>query len=246
MSRRGNGVVSSLVANTTVENHSLDLNPVVLRIEQGVANMLEVYPILSELRTTSSIPDPAVTTLVQELIVATMRKLVDDCPATRSTIVDIARALRTECHLEIPRLNERDFVNTIEHLVIAIIGWVTLLFSWHPTTQLNHCSVQGGPLPSPTLLHMENCSRSVGTFIRLFGLLPSKFTETPRADRLLYLSVLNFSCLTHVGRLRVQWVPHLTQHLVLDISTRTLQLFQYPSMCVLALCNGDYQKLSGR
>ncbi len=93
---------------------------------------------------------------------------------------------------------------------------------------------------------MENRSRSTGMFIRHFGLMPQEYLEAPQADKLLYQSLLNFHSLTYVGCLNIVWTPHLSQHLALDMPTRSLYLFQYPSICVLALYGGDYQELAHR
>lgn len=93
---------------------------------------------------------------------------------------------------------------------------------------------------------MENCSRPLSSFIRRFGLLPSPYSKDPWPENLLYLSTLNFHTLTHICRLQVEWVPHLSQHLVLDIPTKRLRLFKYPSICALALMGGDYSTLNER
>ncbi|KAK0717602.1 hypothetical protein B0T26DRAFT_751637 [Lasiosphaeria miniovina] len=74
--------------------------------------------------------------------------------------------------------------------------------------------------------------RVFGMFVRVFGLIPPESHEQPRTEDILHLSLLNIQSLTYIS-----------QHFTLDSCTRTLRLFRYPSICVLASSGGGYQKL---
>ncbi|KAK3331561.1 hypothetical protein B0H66DRAFT_467853 [Apodospora peruviana] len=47
------------------------------------------------------------------------------------------------------------------------------------------------------------------------------------------VSNVYFSNLVRVGKIRLEWVDSMTEHLALDERTRTLKLFKYPAYCAL-------------
>lgn len=55
------------------------------------------------------------------------------------------------------------------------------------------------------------------------------------------IAFLNIATLTKVAKIKIQWSPFLTAHLMFDRYTRTLTLFRFPSFC--ALC---YMPQGGR
>jgi hypothetical protein len=64
------------------------------------------------------------------------------------------------------------------------------------------------------------------------------------SNDVLYQSSLNYSSLSTIGRVRLEWVDTLTSHLAFNPSTRTLSIFRFPSYCVInVLFNGDIKVL---
>jgi hypothetical protein len=179
---------------------------------------------------------------IYSLLFSTMSRLLEDSNPETLTVDSLADSLKGQ-----PEFAHLDLERVLTQTVVAALGWITMLFAWNPAPLMNHCSIRIGPPPlEPENRHVENYKRFAGMFIRQFGLIPHEYREEPRAENILHRSLLNLHSLAIVGRLHIEWVPYISQHLVLDMHTRTLRIFQYPSMCLLALAGGDYQKLCRR
>jgi hypothetical protein len=141
-------------------------------------------------------------------------------------------------------LSDASYKEVRQQLATAMLGWLTLLFDWCPTNETNRCSIRGAS--EVLTIPLEECDRPTGSFIRYHGVLPPPYSNNPNADEMLYLSILNFHCLTHIGRLRVEWTPLLSRHLLLNTTEMTLQIFCFPSVCLLALAQGEYDTFCQR
>lgn len=223
----------------------IHLDPMIAYVEEGMEMLLKTLlldcaaaqRISNELWNISSL---------YSLLFRVIQIILDDSAASGVSVDDVTRSIIDQPPQQLNGATLPDSNIIIQQISIAAIGWCTLLFSWTRSTLPKHCAIKGGSSVESVSLHLENCSRPVGSFIRLSAILPSMRPKEPQLENLLYLSMLNFYSLAHVGRLQIQWVPHLSEHLVLHIRTRTLQLFKYPSICILALIGGDYQILNNR
>jgi hypothetical protein len=77
-----------------------------------------------------------------------------------------------------------------------------------------------GPTAAARLLQLV-----AGAWPHVPGLIPHEYREELRAGNILHHSLLNLHSLAIVGRLQIEWVPYISQHLVLDIHTRTFRIF---------------------
>lgn len=247
MDRRLENLKVILLANVASEKQTaIHLDPVLKHIEKEIELMVRTIPAVAQVPNSNSLNQRSTSNIFNTLS-ATVQKLVNDPSTEFPTIDEVAKFLLAQgSDLQLSGSSAEERFNHLQQLAIAFLGWITLLFSWHRTVVKDHCCVQVGPALGQINLHLENCSRTIGMFIRLLGLIPTGSQDHSRQQSLLYLSILNFYSLSHIGRLRIEWVPHLSQHLVLDIPSRTLRLFRYPSICLLAIAGGDYQELNRR
>jgi hypothetical protein len=54
----------------------------------------------------------------------------------------------------------------------------------------------------------------------------------PAPSETLYESSVNYFSLQNIGRVRLEWVDMVTDHLRFNRQKRTLSLFRFPSMCI--------------
>ncbi|KAF2119807.1 hypothetical protein BDV96DRAFT_595430 [Lophiotrema nucula] len=143
----------------------------------------------------------------------------------RLTVNQIAMNIQQNQPVQDDQDMEEVAFSIYQHLTIASLGLITVLFCWHGTSPPRYALIR--------------------SFIQRIGAVPRTRAETARPGNLLYSRSLKLYSLLNVGRLRVRWTPYLGEHLALDVATRTLYLFQYPSVCVLALCESQprYKRL---
>ncbi|CAK7240254.1 MAG: hypothetical protein STHCBS139747_001692 [Sporothrix thermara] len=93
---------------------------------------------------------------------------------------------------------------------------------------------------APKRVDNLDLSADIRAFIDTYQCVPSAYNEGTDMDNQLYASLLNYHSLFHISGLKIEWVPRISEHLVLDAKKKTLCLFRYPSLCALALSNGNY------
>ncbi|OAG13534.1 hypothetical protein CC77DRAFT_665479 [Alternaria alternata] len=187
------------------------------------------------------------------MLTRAFQKLIKDPSGESVSMDDIMEALVEDKELQIAKTQDSQNKNSeciqcLYQIAIAATSCLTSFFSWHRSPISGHYAVRGGTSPDTIHQHLENCSRSSGSFISHLGVLPTPYNKIPWPDDLIFLSNLNYHSLVHIGRLCVEWVSDISQHLqlVLSSTTKTLRLYKYPSLCVLALAGGDYQTFSNR
>jgi hypothetical protein len=216
---------------------------------QRVLPALQVQPLVA----CGVLPNGLTISTFYEMLARTFKKLVEDHSGASVSMNSIMEALVKDTELQVAKAKDTqkgnsECVDCLYQLAIAVTGCLTSFFSWYRSPIPKHYAVSGGTSSEATNQHLENCSRSSGSFIIHLGVLPTPYKKEPWPDDLLYLSLLNLHSLVHIGRLHIEWVPSISQHLqlVLHSHTKTLRLYKYPSLCVLALAGGDYQTFSSR
>ncbi|KFH41961.1 hypothetical protein ACRE_073430 [Hapsidospora chrysogenum ATCC 11550] len=166
-----------------------------------------------------------------------MQFVLDADPADLPTISKIADQIGYDTHLNACLKGDQH-----ERLVVAAIGWATFMFTYRAGDSDQHCIAiqQADPqtLKRLTAAIRTTSTRRPGHFLRSLELLDDLSDGETSQDRLLYLATLNYWSLKNIGNLHITWVPHISQHLKLDVTTRTLYLFQYPTLCALHCLGG--------
>ena len=235
-----------LTANVSSDDLTMvHLEPAVAYIEGEMQLILQTLPVRS-LITINVLPDGPTATDIYELLFIVVRKILEDSFTLDSTVDDIAKLLVSQTQAPPNGPINTAWTGAPQQLAVASIGWATLLFTWQKASLSNHFAIRGGPSLDQNNLHLETCGRPIHSFIRFLTVMPPPYSKDLLPENLLYSSILNFHTLVHIGRIWIEWVPQIGQHLVLHIPSRTLRLFKYPSLCILALLGGDYQKLSNR
>ncbi|CAK7234325.1 hypothetical protein SCUCBS95973_008897 [Sporothrix curviconia] len=138
-------------------------------------------------------------------------------------------------------------------VAIAVLGWTTMLFSWvraDASPGLNGglgVGIHGigvgrvQTTSTPKRVNDLDLSADVRAFVDTYQCVPSTYDQGAHMENLLHASLLNYHSLFYIGGLKIEWVPRISEHLVLDTKAKTLRLFKYPSLCALARCGGSYQ-----
>ncbi|EKJ76982.1 hypothetical protein FPSE_02857 [Fusarium pseudograminearum CS3096] len=204
----------------------IDLNPGLARIDRCIAHFVQTS--LSQPQVPGSFSAIQLSTsTIWSILLLTSQALTAKSTGPEHTVHAIASDLNLQLSLQLPLPAAQQRIPTLQRMAIASIGWVSFLFNWKSPVVSNICTIEGGPSLKQSNPHMEDCIRSINMFIRPWGLIPQICDKRALIDNLLYLSNLNFHSLTHIGRLNI----------------KTLHMFQYPSICLLALSNGNYQKI---
>jgi hypothetical protein len=176
---------------------------------------------------------PALTALYHAYF-AVMNLIQQAAPDDLPTIGQIAEGITHD-----PDLSASWTKDQCQHLVVAVIGWSTFMFTYESGNQHQHSIVVQLDEPKQLSMNLKIASnRRPGALLRSFELLDELSDDIIIQDRLLYLATLNFWSLKNIGNLHIIWVPHISQHLMLDVATRTLYLFQYPTLCASQCQNG--------
>ncbi|KAI0387827.1 hypothetical protein F5Y04DRAFT_286805 [Hypomontagnella monticulosa] len=139
-------------------------------------------------------------------------------------------------------------------LVFAIIGWQTLLYqpAFNTCAPFQLAICEPGDEPDSKMVFdtyrvpIGLADRPLWVLLKGFGnLLPARSPETTRAASEssraavlwtpIYPREVNAYVLHNILRVRFRWVDSLALHLDYDKTSRTLSLFEFPSVCVKAL-----------
>ncbi|KAM0429819.1 hypothetical protein ACHAPT_006425 [Fusarium lateritium] len=165
-----------------------------------------------------------------------MRFMPDADSADLPTLSQITDGISLDLGLNAPLTEDQR-----RRLVVAAIGWSTFMFTYaaeDPVPGQHGVTVQPvNPKPLTTAVQTVSMRRP-GHFLRSLELLDDLSDWDTSQDRLLYLATMNYWSLKNIGNLHIAWVPHISQHLRLDVTTRTLYLFQYPTLCALHCLGG--------
>ncbi|KAH8160123.1 hypothetical protein CIB48_g8122 [Xylaria polymorpha] len=154
--------------------------------------------------------------------------------------------------------------NTPLQLVFLLLGWLSMLYKPAvarepgmlemvlPETSTRASRFQKyGPSTATTTSSISETSRI--PFPHLFASFGRRVPEedidvqrqttsldSPLAAKSIIASNIYYSNLSRVGKLKIDWVPDISQHLELDERNRSLRLFASPSFCAL-ICLSDPQ-----
>jgi hypothetical protein len=149
--------------------------------------------------------------------------------------------------------------DAMRHLVFAVVGWSTMLY----TPNLNSTdgdfstltSPNGSFIDSPAKQSLEQSSRRpLGVVLRNYGLMPiacppGAGSSSPLGlPTLLTVTHLNFFSLSKLGDVEIDWVDDLSKHCEFDrySKRKKLKLFRLPSLCARICLNPDAEVLVGR
>ena len=144
---------------------------------------------------------------------------------SKTSTRDIASMLFA--HYDVQPAVQPEHENEAHQLIIAVLGWMTMLFS------VAGSSASNGDRLSQSVRHMA--SRPLVTMLRTINVIPVACKGTPRDHiSLLTASNLHFSTLEKVGGVCIIWTDELSRHCQFDSNVKQLYLFRHPSFCVQA------------
>ncbi|KAK0102684.1 hypothetical protein ONS95_006286 [Cadophora gregata] len=137
----------------------------------------------------------------------------------------------------------------VTRLVFAAIGWITLLYtpSINGSNMLLELFKHDSFLPADgaPIIHAyeEYRDRSLVDLLRNFGaIIPERkggsnktfeVARTHAHDRWIDVTNISFSALSKMSKVQIEWVDCMSLHLEFDLHTKTLKLFQFPSICIV-------------
>ena len=182
------------------------------------------------------------------------------------SVDDIIEHLQTVAELSIPGApSDQATLDTTRLLVFTILGWQTMIykpaFNVCPPYELaihhDDGSPDSGLVFDSYRASSDLCDRPLSVLLKGFGnLLPARSSNTYTAAvensnvapswTGIYPSDLNAYHLHTLLQVQVRWVDTLALHLDYDVSTRTLSLFRFPSICAFQLLEEQQDNSSGR
>ncbi|KAI0139029.1 hypothetical protein F4776DRAFT_670298 [Hypoxylon sp. NC0597] len=174
----------------------------------------------------------------------------------QTTIDDIVKQLCD--YFKVSMLNDNTHGNALRHLIFAVIGWSTMLYT--PTfksadsdfsTTMKYQNTQW--FKKHSVAHVTDSSRRpIGAVLRNHGLIPIACPlgaeSSEGSPTLLSVPHLNFYSLSKIGDVTITWVDNLSEHCKFDRYSRTkqLKLFRLPSLCATICLNRGDEALIGR
>ncbi|OTA95612.1 hypothetical protein M434DRAFT_379323 [Hypoxylon sp. CO27-5] len=175
---------------------------------------------------------------------------------TQTTIDDIVKQLYD--FFKRPTFTDHTHENVLRHLIFAVIGWSTMLYT--PTFELAGSDFSTTTKYQNTqefkkhpVTHVTDSSRRpIGALLRNYGFIPiiCPLGAKPSGGSPTLLSVphMNFYSLSKIGDVTIAWVDDLSEHCKFDRYSRTkqLKLFRLPSLCAtICLNKGDETLIGG-
>lgn len=138
-------------------------------------------------------------------------------------------------------LTDKILLNTTRYLIFTLLGIITMLYVPTPlkegTQDYKLFEVQPMHRVESNPIHLDYAERPLAEVLVSIGeILPdweSMFLEPKSGSNPLFVSYLNVSTLTTIGRITIDWVDTIGCHLQFDTATRRLSLFRMPSFCLL-------------
>jgi len=146
----------------------------------------------------------------------------------------------------------------MRHLVFAVVGWSTMLYTPIFTSadgDFGTLTNQSGTFHNPTAAKFleESSNRPLGAVLRNYGLMPiacppGAGMSSLGLPTLLTVTHLNFFSLSKLGDVTIPWVDDLSKHCEFDRYSKgkELKLFRLPSLCARICLNPDAEVLVGR
>ncbi len=211
-------------------------------------------PVLDALWNTTH---PQLTYLDRQMETATRIVRILTAATPQTTVDDIVNDVFQ--HFAVREDAARRHRNSMRHLVFAVMGWCTMLYT--PTVvdiDADYCVLtlppSGQPVVAPTKQSFEQSSRRpIGAVLRSYGLMPiacppGSGPTLPGLPPLLTVTHLNFYSLSRLGDVTIRWVDDLSQHCEFDRYSinKELKLFRLPSLCARISLDEDTEVLVGR
>ncbi|KAI0377692.1 hypothetical protein F5Y04DRAFT_291611 [Hypomontagnella monticulosa] len=174
----------------------------------------------------------------------------------QTTIDDIVKHIYN--HFNVPTNSRTTFEVVTRHLVFAVIGWSTMLYTTTfkvtdigLSTIVESLSIDGSSqhvaIPATDL-----SKRPIGTLLRSYRLIPvvcpprAKTSQEPSAS--LSVPQINFYSLSRLGDVTITWVNNLADHCEFDRYGRNkqLKLFRLPSLCAKICLSENVDSLIDR
>ena len=214
--------------------------------------MLEYETYTTDLFNTLWGPQPGTSYLDRQLNVSTLIVGMLQSTTPQTTIDELVKQLFH--HFNVSSRDAEPHQDAARHLVLASIGWSTMLYTASITAPGGGLSTVGNQPRSETgrrsLLSWWH--RPLGTALRTRGQMP--IACPPRAadargiDTLLPVTHLNLFTLTRLGDISIVWMDDLSHHCDFDRYSRKkeLKLFRLPSLCASICINQTDGSLLGR
>lgn len=141
--------------------------------------------------------------------------------------------------------NESATLQTCRCLVFTILGLSTMLFE--PVGLLETLR-RGSDAYKNNAMPVDMCERPIRTLLIRLKALHSNMANANAPDsdtdaEALLSANLSFSSLRAVGRISIEWVNSMDNHLEFDPDRRVLSLFRYPSFCASSCSEGASHSL---
>ena len=181
-------------------------------------------------------------------------KLVRETTA-QTTIDDIVEQVFR--HFDISADHSKSHKHVMRHLVFAVIGWSTMLYTpmfksadapFSTATTEEHQFADGSEKQS----FEQSSKRPLGAVLRAHRLMPigcPPGTGHPQGlPTLLTVTHLNFFSLSRLGDVTITWVDDLAQHgeFCRYTKRKELKLFRLPSLCANICLNEGTEALVGQ
>ncbi|KAL3303408.1 dipeptidyl peptidase III [Colletotrichum asianum] len=171
----------------------------------------------------------------------------------QTTIDDVSRWLLKEYNVSTTDGDKHK--DTLRHLVFAVMGWSTMLYTPSFTEPAAGFSTTTGRRLSDTTTKQtltHSSMRPLGAVLRSHGLMPigcpPGFGSSSGLPTLLTVTHLNFLSLSRLGDVTISWVDDLSKHCTFDrySTTKELRLFRLPSLCAKIYLSDINEVLIGR
>ncbi|KAK1716542.1 hypothetical protein BDP67DRAFT_510073 [Colletotrichum lupini] len=162
----------------------------------------------------------------------------------QTTVDDISDWLMKE--YDVPIADRRDHKNVLRHLVFAVLGWSTMLYTpsfTEPAADFSTATERQSNRNATKQSLNQSSQRPLGAVLRSHGLMPIAcppgFGPPPGPPTLLTVTHLNFWSLSRLGDVTILWVDDLSKHCTFDrySSNKELRIFRLPSLCAKVYLN---------
>lgn len=220
--------LSCILPKTLHDAHHLKtgLVPWLLYIE----NQLQDGPCASNVRdfmALMGIPDPGSFTSVYDLLHDVVE--VIQTPKRRSISIDQIITLVSKRRGQ--AIIDGNVPPAAHQALFCIVGCLTLLFCWNNPASPDEFSIKNAA--EITQVRAKAAQRGFGKVLRNFG---RQFVQPEPAEGLLVCANLDYSTLSVVTKLQLEFVSDINLHLLFNPVTRKLCIFSFPAFCAL-WCN---------
>ncbi|KAL7788772.1 hypothetical protein V8C43DRAFT_323524 [Trichoderma afarasin] len=203
-------------------------------------NQLQDGPCASNVREFMAllgIPDPGSAASVYDLL----HDVVEVIQKPKRRSISIAQIITLVSERRGHAILDGNVPPAAHQAIFCIIGCLTLLFCWNNPASPDEFSIKNAA--EITQVRAKAAQRGFGKVLRNFG---RQFVQPEPAEGLLVCANLDYSTLSAVTKLQLEFVSDISLHLLFNPVTRKLCIFSFPAFCAL-WCNpaSDWTYLDG-